>query len=289
MSLSPKQRAAATRTGQDVCVVAGPGSGKTRVLIHRFAWLVRGQHIPAGRILAITFTEKAATEIKKRLVAEFASDPGTRAQIERAYVSTVHGFCARLLKENAIAAGVDPAFGVLLGPESQEELNAAATTVLDALFVEDPAGMRSLLNAVQVTTLAGSFAPDLVGALLGVYEALRIAGQDPAQLPALPRPGLSAREPLETIQSLLALNLPTNSPAKQQRLESLRRWVDRARALPDAPLSAAHFALWSDSLCNLRGLRPPDPVSAAVKHARELMARLRIEFIGAYHRHERAL
>src|SRR5215813_6642430 len=102
MSLSQQQRAAVERTGQDVCVVAGPGSGKTRVLIERFAWLVEQRGIATDRILAITFTEKAATEIKQRLIGRFASQPDLRESIERAWVSTIHGFCARLLRENAI-------------------------------------------------------------------------------------------------------------------------------------------------------------------------------------------
>src|SRR5579885_1179407 len=91
------QREAVERTGQDVCVVAGPGSGKTRVLIERFAWLVERRKIDPARILAITFTEKAAAEIKKRLRSRL------NASVERAWVATIDGFCARLLRENAVA------------------------------------------------------------------------------------------------------------------------------------------------------------------------------------------
>ena len=107
------QRRAVERTGQDVCVVAGPGSGKTRVLIERFAWLVEEQGVDPARILAITFTEKAANEIKERLIERFASRcriAELREAIERAWVSTIHGFCARLLRENAIAAGLRAGF-----------------------------------------------------------------------------------------------------------------------------------------------------------------------------------
>src|SRR5271169_2467482 len=113
MLLSPHQQSAVERTNQDVCVVAGPGSGKTRVLIERFAWLVEFHNIDPTRILAITFTEKAATEIKERLIERFVASPERREAIERAWVSTIDGFCARLLQENAIAAGVSPDFQVL--------------------------------------------------------------------------------------------------------------------------------------------------------------------------------
>src|SRR5215471_12492954 len=113
MELSSRQRAACERTGQDVCVVAGPGSGKTRVLTERFAWLVESQGVDASRILAITFTEKAATEIKKRLVERFAARADLRESIERAWVSTIDGLCTRLLREHSITAGLAPDFAVL--------------------------------------------------------------------------------------------------------------------------------------------------------------------------------
>src|SRR5438309_10623444 len=100
MSLTPEQRRAVERIGQDVCVVAGPGSGKTRVLIERFAWLVEERGVDPGRILAITFTEKAATEIKARLITRFAGRQEFREAIERAWVSTIDGFCTSLLREN---------------------------------------------------------------------------------------------------------------------------------------------------------------------------------------------
>ena len=83
MALSDPQKRAVERSGQDVCCVAGPGSGKTTVLIERFAWLMV-QGVDAERILAITFTDKAATQLKDRLVRRFASDQDKRKSIEKA-------------------------------------------------------------------------------------------------------------------------------------------------------------------------------------------------------------
>src|SRR5215471_10306614 len=97
---------------QDTCVVAGPGSGKTAVLIERFRGLVAAGVSPL-RILAITFTEKAANQMRDRLSQAFGSRPELLPEIRRAWVSTVHGFCTRLLREHAILAGVDPRFRVL--------------------------------------------------------------------------------------------------------------------------------------------------------------------------------
>src|SRR5947209_16146095 len=85
----------------DSCIVAGPGSGKTTVLVEYFRRLVL-EGVDPLRILAITFTEKAAGNMRKKLAAAFKDNPDFRARLERAWVSTVHGFCARLLRENAV-------------------------------------------------------------------------------------------------------------------------------------------------------------------------------------------
>src|SRR3989442_646377 len=111
MHFTASQLDAIHKCGKDICVVAGPGSGKTTVLVEKFKELVRLGVNPT-RILAITFTEKAAKNMKEKLAEAFQSDPERRRQLERAYVSTVHGFCTRLLKENAIFAGIDPEFRV---------------------------------------------------------------------------------------------------------------------------------------------------------------------------------
>src|ERR1700692_2975583 len=71
---------------QDACVVAGPGSGKTTVLIERFRGLVETGVSPL-RILAITFTEKATNQMRERLAAAFVDRPDLTLQIHRAYVS----------------------------------------------------------------------------------------------------------------------------------------------------------------------------------------------------------
>src|SRR5260370_3100960 len=111
--LSPDQKSAVERTNQDVCVVAGPGSGKTRVLIARFAWLVEFHQVDPARILAITFTDKAATEIKERLIKRLTSH---REEIEQASVSTIDAFSTRLLQEHTISPRIPPNFTVLAQP-----------------------------------------------------------------------------------------------------------------------------------------------------------------------------
>jgi len=113
----------------DACVVAGPGAGKTTVLVERYRRLVEDRGFQPHEILAITFTEKAAANMKQKLAEQFANRPDLRRELESAWVSTIHGFCMRLLRENAIAARLDPRFAVLSPRESDnlqyECLNAA--------------------------------------------------------------------------------------------------------------------------------------------------------------------
>ena len=94
---------------------ANAGSGKTSVLVERFVRSVLEDGVRPSRILAITFTERAAGELRARVRERFV-ELGRRDEAratEAAWVSTIHGFCARLLRAHAIAAGLDPAFTVL--------------------------------------------------------------------------------------------------------------------------------------------------------------------------------
>ena len=153
-----------------------PGSGKTSVLIERFTWLVSQHGVDPGRILAITFTDKAATEIKERMVRAFAHAPEIREQIERAYVSTIHGFCARLLRENAIVAGIDPQFQVLEQPGKL--LRQVADEVLESIYNEQPERMRRFLRSLAVSEKESQWVPDLASSLIAIYEGMRIAGAE---------------------------------------------------------------------------------------------------------------
>ncbi len=113
--LTTSQQKGVMITDRDLCVVAGPGSGKTRVLVERFANLVTTHKASIDEILTLTFTEKAANEMKERAAKSFEDKEmeQERQEIEFAYLSTIHGFCARILRENAIEAALDPQFRVM--------------------------------------------------------------------------------------------------------------------------------------------------------------------------------
>ena len=131
-----QQRAIEASTRGDVCVVAGPGSGKTTVLVERFSWLVASQGVRPDEIAAITFTEKAAASMLERLVAR--SGPENRRAYQLAQVSTIHAFCTRLLREHALDADLDPAFEVIDAWEAEIQLRRSVAAVLDRSFLSGP-------------------------------------------------------------------------------------------------------------------------------------------------------
>ncbi|MBN1528729.1 MAG: ATP-dependent helicase [Thermoleophilaceae bacterium] len=100
-AISRAQHAAVTHSEGPLLVLAGAGTGKTLTLTSRFAWLVE-QGVPADAILALTFSSPAAAEMRERLEALIESP------YESLHVATFHAFCARLLQEEALEAGVDP-------------------------------------------------------------------------------------------------------------------------------------------------------------------------------------
>ncbi|MBC7788802.1 MAG: UvrD-helicase domain-containing protein [Anaerolineae bacterium] len=114
MEPTAEQQIAIGARGGKVTLSAGAGSGKTRVLVDRFVALAEEGVSPTA-ILAVTYTEKAAAEMKQRIVARFTErgEHEMRRLAESAYISTIHGFCARLLRENPIAARLDPSFSVM--------------------------------------------------------------------------------------------------------------------------------------------------------------------------------
>jgi len=249
MKLSAKQRAAAHRLGQDVCVIAGPGSGKTSVLIERFAWLVRDQKIDPHRILAITFTEKAATEIKQRLVNEFSDEPATREQIERAWVSSIDAFCARLLHEHAIAAGLDPQFQICDESPSRLFLRQAADAALESLYIENPEAVRLFLRALAVSPDPDSKEPDLAQSLIDIYIKQRLGADVGRQQKPFPDPEPELRNLLPEI---LRETVKWNTPKQVQEHGKLNDWIRRYLAL-QRPVSNDHFKVLAEAKFN-RGL-----------------------------------
>lgn len=142
-NLNERQLAAVTLPAQPALILAGAGSGKTRVLTTRVAWLLStGQVGPAG-ILAVTFTNKAAREMIARLTAMLPVDA------RRIWIGTFHGLCNRMLRAHHQETGLPASFQIL---DSQDQL-AAVKRTLRALNVDDekypPRQVQSYINSAK--------------------------------------------------------------------------------------------------------------------------------------------
>ncbi len=113
--LNPEQARAVTTTDGPVLILAGAGSGKTRVLAHRIAYLVGVRHVPPFRILAVTFTNRAAGELRERII-RLVGEPGKEVQ-----AGTFHSLCARVLRRDGEAIGLDRRF-VIYDTDDQQQL-----------------------------------------------------------------------------------------------------------------------------------------------------------------------
>ena len=120
--LNDPQRQAVTHEGSALLVVAGAGSGKTRVLTRRIAYLLAKRHVSPGEILAITFTNKAAGEMRER-VAHIVG-PAARAM----WVSTFHSACVRILRAEGHRLGLRAQFTIY---DTQDSLRLMSIVIKD--------------------------------------------------------------------------------------------------------------------------------------------------------------
>src|SRR5271165_2289900 len=126
-NLNPEQLAAVTLPAQSALILAGAGSGKTRVLTTRIAWLIQTQQVSPAGVLAVTFTNKAAKEMQARLAAMLPIS--TRGM----WIGTFHGICNRLLRAHARDAGLPQTFQIL---DSADQL-AAIKRLIKGAGVDD--------------------------------------------------------------------------------------------------------------------------------------------------------
>jgi ATP-dependent helicase/nuclease subunit A len=179
LAFTAEQEQAVARRAEPLLVSAAAGSGKTSVLVERFIRAVREDGTGPGRILAITFTERAAGELRARVRARLLAlgDREAARDTEAAFVGTFHGFCARVLRAHPLAAGLDPDFTIL-----EEGL---AGRLRELAF---KAATRQFLGGERsaAVDLLAAYGVDRVGTMVEqVAQELRSKGQ---RLPRLPVP-----------------------------------------------------------------------------------------------------
>ena len=187
LALSAEQRHAVERRQGSLFLHAAAGSGKTAVLVERFVRAAREDEAPVDSILAITFTERAAAELKLRIRRRFLEQGDrTRArEAERAWVSTIHGFCSRVLRAHALAAGLDPDYRVL-----EEHRAAALAQRAFELALEQAVDERASPERIE---LLAAYTPERLREMVQtVHERLRSQGRLAPELPELPEPAPGA-------------------------------------------------------------------------------------------------
>ena len=150
--LNPEQLAAVTLPDEHALVLAGAGSGKTRVLTTRIAWLIKSGHVAPGGVLAVTFTNKAAREMFVRLSAMLPVNP------RGLWIGTFHGLANRLLRSHHQEAGLPREFQIL---DTQDQLSAVKRLARSLNIDEDRFPPRELQRFVNANKEEGLRARDV--------------------------------------------------------------------------------------------------------------------------------
>ncbi len=139
--MNPEQERAVKATEGPLLIMAGAGSGKTRVLTHRIAYLVVEKEVYPSKILAITFTNKAAREMRDRVDGLLGNGTG-----DRMWVSTFHSMCVRILRRDIDRLGYSKSFSIL---DTAEQLTVIKRILKDQNIDPKKYDPRSMLNAIS--------------------------------------------------------------------------------------------------------------------------------------------
>ncbi|MCC5946776.1 MAG: exodeoxyribonuclease V subunit gamma [Bernardetiaceae bacterium] len=146
--LNPVQRQAVTHLDGPLMIIAGAGSGKTRVITHRIAFLHREVGIPLGQIMAVTFTNKAAKEMRERIcrILGLPDMPGLA-------VGTFHARCAMILRREAEAAGLSTSFAILDETDQKQAIKGVLKELDISEKLARPAKVQSFINQAKMRLL----------------------------------------------------------------------------------------------------------------------------------------
>ena len=233
--LKPEQELAAHTLDRHVSVTAGPGAGKTTVLVERYLHILRTQDTSVDQIVAITFTNRAANEMRERLRRELdnllsSAGPRERAKwmrhkrtLDGAIITTIHGFCSRLLREFPVEADIDPQFMLL---------DAHQSAMLEEAVAED--SLTEFINSDDraVTELAaGAGRLSLARGVIGIYRSMRNQGLTLEMLQEEIEKSHKTPEDYQRVVEQLSLrmsefiqtrDLPVGAEEKRREIE--RRW-----------------------------------------------------------------
>jgi ATP-dependent exoDNAse (exonuclease V) beta subunit len=233
-----EQQLAAVEAGGEVFVSAGAGTGKTAVLVERVVRAVCDRGLDVDSILVITYTRRAAGELRTRIRAALAERGrhDLARELDGAWISTIHGFCARLLRAYPLAAGLDPRF---------RELDEAQAAVLRSEAFRQALAEFCAGEDPQRLELLATYGSDRLRRMLtSVYETLRAAGRE-LDLAVAARPELAERVD-ELLAAATSLVSDADATEPQQRTAAeLLELLERDRR-PDRLMSLTGFKVRGD-------------------------------------------
>ncbi|HEV8427487.1 MAG TPA: UvrD-helicase domain-containing protein [Pyrinomonadaceae bacterium] len=275
--LLPEQAAAAYEIDKHVSVTAGPGSGKTTVLVERYIHILREHNLSIDQIVAITFTNRAANEMHQRLRDELnqmlriANEEERRRwlnykrTLDGAVITTIHGFCARLLREFPIEARVDPQFLLLDEHRAAMMLGLIVEEVLSEFISNGHIEISRLTLGVGRSRLATALA-QLYRETRGQGLSLEELALATARVHATEEDHARALEELEQAMDEFLGVRRTTPAARLNRSEVLEAWTEAQKLLKTIP---AHETLadFCRLVENFRSNRPQarPPVADHVK------------------------
>ena len=171
--LNPAQRKAVEARDGPTLIIAGPGSGKTRVLTSRAAFLLASRRVPPYRIMAVTFTNKAAREMRERLNRAVGS-----AQADDVAMGTFHSICARLLRRDAPLVGVDRNYAIF---DADDQINVVKAALGELNLDEKkykPAAIHAVISHAKNELIGpeqyrpGSYFEEIAGRVYARYNQI---------------------------------------------------------------------------------------------------------------------
>jgi ATP-dependent exoDNAse (exonuclease V) beta subunit len=257
------EQLAAVEAGGSVFVSAGAGTGKTSVLVERYVRAVCERGLDVDSILVITYTRKAAGELRSRIRAALVERgrPDLARELDGAWISTIHGFCDRLLRMHPFAVGLDPRFRQLE--------DAGAAVLRGEAFERALEGFLAEGGEERLRLLATYRADGLRTMLTGVYETLRSAGSPLALELGVHAPLADAISRLRVEAEALAADPSATELQRHTAAEMLRVATESATPERVVDLSALRC----------RGVR-----AASYEHERKAVEQGALEELAAHDR-----
>lgn len=266
IAMTSEQADAVFRAHQDVCVVGGPGSGKTEVVIRRVLLRVE-EGVSPLRLVVLAPTEEAAAGLRRALAPVLGELPG------EAPICTVEGFCERLLRTWAVQAGLDPEFQILDQAGAHQELHRAVDDALRTLTASDSENMAELWPALDVV--------DLVEPLAAAYCSMRLTATAAHK---------GTPEDSGSLERLFAAAEAIAGAAPDEGSSACAEWARCVLALKSVPTSVEHFRVLNGFEAATAGMAPGHALAPALNEIRDgLLTSARSALASEYFAGRRAL